>query len=350
MLVTTKNVCIRGISAALPDNEIELTEESPQFSTREIKKTLNMIGTKKVFRALENQTTSDLCFSAAEQLLKDLNWERESVEALVFVTQTPDFILPATSCILQSKLGLSSKCIAFDLSLGCSGYVYGMYVVSQLIESGAIKRALLLVGDTISKMISPSDRSVSLLFGDAGSATAMEYCENAEKISFSLGTDGQGSEHLIVPYGGYRHPNNDISKNRVLQEDGHIRSMEDLFMNGTEVFNFTGEVVPSLLKGIIDYCKWEEENVDFYLLHQANRFMLDFIRKKSGISPEKLLINIEKFGNTSSASIPLLLCDFGDVISKDGGKNIVICGFGVGLSWGAASLSVKNLITSIIYV
>ncbi|NUU60940.1 ketoacyl-ACP synthase III [Paenibacillus agri] len=350
MLIKTKNVSIRGVYAALPNNEIDLSADSPHFSNKEIKKTLNMIGTKKVFRATDKQTTSDLCFSAAEHLLRDMGWEKESVDAIILVTQTPDFILPSTSCILQSKLGLSPKCIAFDISLGCSGYIYGMYIVSQLIQSGAIKRALLLVGDTISKMVSPSDRSVSLLFGDAGTATAMEYCPNAESISFSLGTDGNGAQHLIVPSGGYRQPRDDTSNHRLLQEDGHIRSMEDLFMNGTEVFNFTTETVPVLLKEITDYCAWEEEDVDFYLLHQANRFMLDFLRRKSGISSEKLLINIEKFGNTSSASIPLLLCDFGDVFSKDEKRNIVLCGFGVGLSWGAAALSIDNLTTSIIYV
>ncbi|MWV46624.1 ketoacyl-ACP synthase III [Paenibacillus sp. HJL G12] len=349
-MIKSTHVSIRGICSALPKNKVDLSTDIPYFTTKEIRKTLNVIGTNTVFRALEDQTTADLCTTAAEKVLQDLDWERDTIDALIFLSQTPDYVLPATSCVLQHKLGLSNNCIAFDITLGCSGYVYGLYIVSQLVQSGGIKRALLLVGDTISKLISPQDRSVSLLFGDAGSATALEFSPEVNEISFVMGTDGAGAKSIIVPAGGYRERYNANSMTKILHQDGYLRAHEDLYMNGTEVFNFTSEVVPRLISEILEMHQWTDLDVDYYMMHQANKFILGFLANKCGIDITKVPINIHKFGNTSSASIPLLMTDSEVILNKKDRANLILAGFGVGLSWGAAALTLKNATLSTVYV
>ncbi|NIK76089.1 3-oxoacyl-[acyl-carrier-protein] synthase-3 [Paenibacillus castaneae] len=339
-----ENISIRGIVCALPKNKININDLNDSFSTKEINKISRMTGVKSFYRVSEDQTTSDLCILAAERLLTSLEWDKSNIDGVIFVSQTPDYVLPATACVIQAKLGLSEECIAFDINLGCSGYVYGMMVAAQLIQTGNLKRVLLLVGDTISKIISPEDRSVNFLFGDAGSATALEFERNVSGISVVAGTDGTGEKNLITPARGFRNIRTGDANIRKQATDGNIRSEEDLYMNGSEIFNFTLDRVPQLVANILETHGWETDDVDYLVLHQANKFILDYLANKMDIEKKKILSNIEEYGNTSSASIPLLITTLlRDRVLSNKPVNLCLVGFGVGYSWAASALTVQGL-------
>ncbi len=337
---------IAGICCALPGEAIAINDLNSSHNEKELKKFTKMTGVQTVYRVQKGQTTSDLCLAAAEKLLADLKWDRSSIDGLVFISQTPDYVLPATSCILQDRLGLSTSSFAFDINLGCSGFVYGAWVVSKLL-SPTCRRVLLLNGDTSSTILSSEDASVSLLFGDAGAATAFEYKENVCLSSFVMGTNGSGYNHLIVPGGSGRNPRTKETSIRTVDHDGVIRSQDDLYMNGIEIFNFTLKEVPSLINTILDVHGWKEEDVDYFIFHQANKFLIEQLARKIGISMDKVPISINSYGNTSSASIPLMLIE---VIKERKFNNIdlnfILAGFGVGLSWAAAALNMNDTVCS----
>jgi len=289
---------------------------------------------------------SDLCFAAAERLLADLSWLRESVNILVFVSQTPDYVLPATSCSLHGRLGLSKRCATFDINMGCSGYVYGLWVAAQLLSANGPRRALLLVGDTISRIVSPMDRSTAPLFGDAGSATALEWTEGAAPIFFELGSDGSGQNHLIVPAGGFRQPPTPATSERNAREAGNVRSDEDLYMDGAEIFTFTLREVPPLIRSVLDMASWPLDDVDAFVLHQANRFMIQHVVKRMRIPAEKAVYSLEEYGNTSSASIPLTMIHSLAERLRSQQLRLVLAGFGVGLSWGGAAMQCGPMVVS----
>jgi len=302
-----------------------------------------MIGVKTRRIAESSTCTSDLCFVAAKKLIEDLNWTPETIDGIIFVSQTPDYRLPATSCSIQERLGLSEQCAAFDVNLGCSGYVYGLWIAANFIKTGDMKRVLLLVGDTITKAIAPNDKSTAMLFGDAGSATALEYDESASGVSFVLGTDGKGKENLIISAGGFRNPTTSHNLVRNGKPEGGASSDNDLYMNGGEIFNFTIKRVPALVKDLLDTGNTETKDVDYFVFHQANEFILKHLSKKMKLEKEKCPINIGEFGNTSSASIPLaIVSELSDVLSKSE-KKLAMLGFGVGYSWGGALINVGPL-------
>jgi 3-oxoacyl-[acyl-carrier-protein] synthase-3 len=262
---------------------------------------------------------------------------KDSIDILIFVSQTPDYLLPATACAVHGRLGLSPSCAAFDVNLGCSGYVYGLWLAASLLQAGA-KRALLLVGDTISRVVSPSDRSTALLFGDAGTATVLETSVGAPPIFFELGTDGSGAEHLTVPAGAFRRPSTTATGQRREREGGNVRSDEDLFMNGGEIFAFTMRTVPMLCKTLMQRAGWSMDDADAFVMHQANRFMLQHLAKLMRLPKEKVVMALEDFGNTSSASIPLALSvSLADRLRTSTTK-LVMAGFGVGFSWAGATV------------
>jgi 3-oxoacyl-[acyl-carrier-protein] synthase-3 len=313
------------------------------FGEDEAQKTSNSTGVRQRHIAPEAICTSDLCEAAAQQLLTELAWAKDSIDALIFVSQTPDYLLPASSCSLHGRLGLSKRCAAFDLNLGCSGYVYGLWVASQLMASG-LHRVLLLVGDTISRIVSPSDRSAAPLFGDAGTATALERCDTETPWVFELGTNGSGQEHLIVPAGGFRYPRTDVTAVRTEREGGNIRSDEDLFMDGAEIFAFSLTEVPRLFAQVLAEAGWTAENTDRFIMHQANQFMLKHLAKRMKLPTEKVVLALEEFGNTSSASIPLAMTHSLAVELREDSLRLLLAGFGVGLSWGAVALSCGPMI------
>lgn len=334
-------VDLKGIACAVPDNIIENASYYDKYGQEAVDKFINITGVKKRCISIKEQTASDLCFVAANNLINTLKWEKDSIDCILFISQTPDYKLPATSCVLHKRLGLSEKCIAFDVNLGCSGYVYGLYIACSLIKSGNLNRVLLLAGDTISKVVSPEDRSTSMLFGDAGSATALERTKgnkSSKSIKFALKTKGQGFGNIIIPYGGFR--NIEGEQSRTLRQEGIIRSDYDLYMNGTEVFNFTINDVPSTINEFIELQGIPKDGIDIFIPHQANLFMLKHIAKKIQISLDKMAVSLDRFGNTSIASIPITIVDtLTNKYNKSTDKlNILLAGFGVGLSWGVVFL------------
>lgn len=341
---TAAGVRICGIASAIPENTLHEADVVGQFGEADGRKIIDSVGVKTRHVVDDSTCTSDLCFSATERILDELNWERDSIDVLIFVTQTPDYVLPATSCSLHGRLGLGKGCIAFDVNLGCSGYVYGLAMAAQFLGAGNIKRALLLVGDTASRIVNAQDRSAAPLFGDAGTATALEFDVTAPDMFFDLGTDGAGEEHLKIPAGCFRQPSTGETCQASERENGNIRSDEDLFMNGAEVFMFTLSEVPGLVKRTLAGAGWTKDDVDGVVLHQANAFMLNHLRKRMKLDEEKFILALEDYGNTSSASIPLAISHTWAESPIDGPLKLVLGGFGVGWSWGGAAVICENVV------
>lgn len=332
---TISNIRIVGIASAVPDGSAEISAGSA-LSEKELSKIAASTGVKRRHVVESDVCTSDLCQAAAEQLLNEAGWSRESVDVLIFVSQTPDYLLPATACALHGKLQLASSCAAFDVNLGCSGYVYGLWLAANLLNGGA-RRALLLAGDTISRIVSPLDRSVAYLFGDAGTATLVEYRPDAPAMYFELGTAGSAMQHLIVPAGGFRHPGTPDTARRTEREGGNVRSDQDLLMNGGEIFAFTMSKVPAMCRAVLQTANWPMDSVDAFVMHQANRFMLQHLSKQMRIPEGKFILALENYGNTSSASIPLAISDRLREGLRSHSARLLLAGFGVGFSWAAVA-------------
>lgn len=337
------HVALRGVVACVPGDPQPVRDFSAPFGTSEIDKMIAAVGLDAVHRAPPGVTAGDLCAHAAEHLMADLGWARESIGGVILVTQTPDHVLPATACVVHGQLGLPTTAFAFDVNLGCSGYVYGLWLAAQLVAAGGARRVLLLAGDTVSHLLSPEDQSVALLFGDAGSATALEHDPHAPPMYFALGTDGQGARDLVVPAGGFRERAAVGASDRV-GAPGARRAPTDLFMDGLAVFNFTLGRVPELVETVLVESGWARDSVDAYLFHQANGFMLGKIARKLKLAPERVPVNIGRYGNTSVASIPLLLADaVAGIVTGPAPARLVLAGFGVGLSWAGAAVTASGL-------
>lgn len=333
-----KNVRIAGISAGVPKKTIcnlELKDISKDYDAQAYVETTGVLE-----RRLDSLTTADLCLPAAETLIADLGWNRDNIDALIFVSQNTDYIEPATACILQDKLGLSNECYAEDIALGCSGWVYGLSNVAALLASGAIKKALLLAGDA-KRRYEPTDS----LFGYAGTVTAMEYIEGAEGLKFHFGTDGSGYDAIIIPDGGAR---NQISYKSFVEENiyGQIKNRLQLRMKGMDVFSFGITTAPKSVKKLAEHFGFDYSSADYLILHQANMMMNNKIAKKLKFSPDKVPSSMYNFGNTSSASIPLTMVTSINKELRNGIKKIIACGFGVGLSWGTVYFSTDNIVVS----
>lgn len=339
-----KNIKLVGVSGAVPARS--KSNKDIHGDLLEIEKTAEIVGVKSRYVCPDDICASDLCYFAAERLLDEIRWDRDSVDALIFLSQTHDYLLPATSCVLQKKLNLSVTCATFDMSLGCSGYIYGLLVAYSLIAETGIRRVLLLVGDTISKILSPYDMPANVLFGDAGTASAIEFDKDSVDSFITVGTDGAGFSSLIVEVGGFRKQKSTYTGIRKPgPKDKILRSEEELFMDGSAVFSFALSKVTPLVKNLLSLSNHEIKEVDYWLFHQANKFMLEHLINKLGILPEKSLMNIDRFGNTSPPSIPLLMVSENlQHLSKNQQLKLCLVGFGVGFSWGAALLEARNLI------
>lgn len=331
------NVEIVGISTAVPKKiQSNLGANSSEGVSYNADDFINTTGVRER-RNDKDIHTSDLCASAAEKLIASLNWEKKEIDALILVTQTGDYILPATSCILQDRLGLSKECYCADIGLGCSGWVYGLSNVASLMQTGNIRKALLLVGDT--GLFSPDD---DLLFGSAGTATAIEYKKNASPLFFNMGTDGSGHDAIIIPHGGAVHPF--CQESLELHEiEGHWYNSIQSQMKGMDVFSFGITTAPKTVKNLAKHYGFEVLDADYLILHQANKKMNDMIIKKLKFTPETAPISLDEFGNTSCASIPVTLVTRLSEKLSNGIVKIMACGFGVGLSWGAVFFETKNI-------
>ncbi len=319
-------VRIRGVVSAVPSRTFDNLKDTVGFTEDEVRKVVGMAGVKARRMAGESVCSSDLCQAAAERLLDEIGWSRDSVDALIMVTQSPDYFLPSTACLLQTKLGLPTSCAAFDVGLGCSGYPYGLYLGALMLSGGGIKRALVLHGETPARFADESDRSVSLLFGDAGSATALEPGDGEAEApwSFVLHSDGAGFEDLIIPGGGFRDR---------FPED---RRKYCVSMNGANIFNFSLKRVPPVIQDTLDLAGVRKEDVDYYILHQSNQFIMRHLTKKLGIPEAKAPLTLADFGNTGGPSIPLTIARGGLVRPPDRSLTLMLIGYGVGLSWASA--------------
>lgn len=341
---SVSGVRLAGVASAVPEPTRSADDLAALFGPEDSQKIVDSVGVQTRHIAGDSTCTSDLCEAAAARILADLGWSPGSIDALVLVTQTPDYVLPATACSLHQRLGMGPHCLAFDVNQGCSGYVYGLAVVSRLLGAGTVKRALLLAGDTLTRLVSPVDRSAAPLFGDAGTATALECDDSAPEMFFDLGTDGAGVEHLLTPAGGFRTPRSPQTTRRTERENGNIRSDADLFMDGGEVFMFTLSSVPGLVKRTLKGAGWERDNVDAVVLHQANAFMLGHLRKRLKLSEEQFPVALSDYGNTASASIPLAMSHSWASESPMGRKKLVLGGFGTGWSWAGAAIESDGLV------
>lgn len=335
-----KNIEITGISTAVPVTEKRTDDFTGQFGDENVQKFKKMTGVEKIHISKSEQTASDLGFIASKHLLEKKAADPSSIGALIFVTQTPDYKIPSTSCVIHKRLGLSKDCVVFDINLGCSGYVYGLQTICALMNSSNITRALLVAGDTLSKMVSPLDRSAVMLFGDAGTATLLEKTGKDSEITSALRTDGNGYRAIIQQAGSYRNPLS--SSERTEWPDGNTRSDFDLYMNGTDVFNFTISEVPGLINDFMQSENKTSEDYDCLVMHQANLFILKQISKRTKFSTDKTAVSIDLFGNTSVASIPLTLSHIYGNETENIEKKLLLAGFGIGLSWGVVSVKMST--------
>jgi 3-oxoacyl-[acyl-carrier-protein] synthase-3 len=345
MKVQIEGISIKSISSCFPKKILNLENLKNEFGESEVNKIIKTTGIASV-RVVDNITTSsDLCEFAAKKLIEINNVNTDEIDALIFVSQTADYKIPQTSHILQSKLHLKEDTICFDLPIGCNGYIYGLFQASVLINSKACKKVLLLSGDTTTKVINNKDRSLKMVFGDGGSATLIEV--GTDVLSFIIYSDGSQYKDLIIPDGGSRNPYNIQSRNLTYDQEGNGRTSMDLFMDGMAIFNFAIKRVPSLIDEIIMYSKWNKDEIDLFALHQANKFMIDYLRKKCKIPIEKMPVVVDGIGNTGPATIPILLTE--SLFEQNKLKKVILCGFGVGLSWGAVTcnLSKTNIIKTI---
>ena len=340
-----KNVRIAGIAAGVPQNVSsnlhpeDNTMMSKDYSPEDYVKTTGVIE-RRTSSAL---TTSDLSYAAAEKLISDLGWDKGEIEALVFVSQTADYILPATACILQDRLGLNKECMAFDVSLGCSGWVYGLSAVAGLMDKG-VKKALLLAGDARPR-VKLGGEVRDPLFGSAGTATAVVFDESYEGLKFHFGTDGSGFDAIITPDGGSR---GQITEKSFVKEDveGIMKCRLQTRMQGMDVFSFGITTAHKSVKKLGEHFGFDYQNYDYFVFHQANMKMNNMIAKKLKLEPERVPSCMHHFGNTSSASIPLTIVTELKEKCENTPSKFICCGFGVGLSWGTVAFETDSLVIS----
>jgi 3-oxoacyl-[acyl-carrier-protein] synthase-3 len=326
---------ISQIDYHLPEAVLDNSELAAVFGDWSAEKIADKTGISQRRIAAKGECASDLAFAAADKLLTSAAIERSAVDFLLLCTQSPDYFLPTTACLLQSRLGLSTKCGALDFNLGCSGYVYGLGLAKGLIESGQARNVLLLTGETYSKYIHPGDRSVRTLFGDAGSATLVQGRQSSEESigPFIYGTDGAGAENLIVSGGAHRHVC--AASNSDEGAEGSTPGPANLYMNGAEIFSFTLKSVPAAVNAILQKSGLAIDHIDLFVFHQANEFMLKHLRNKIGIPEDKFVVAMKDVGNTVSATIPIALKESVESGRLKEGMTVLLVGFGVGYSWGA---------------
>jgi 3-oxoacyl-[acyl-carrier-protein] synthase-3 len=341
-----KNIGITGLAAAVPKNTIDNYNYTQFFDKDDVKEIVDKVGIKERRFAPEGMCASDLCFAAAEQLINDMAINKDEIDLLIFVSQTPDYKMPATSIILQHRLGLGKHTAAFDISLGCSAFIYGLSVVYALMQSGGFRKALLLDGETRSRVYSPKDRKTAFLFGDGGVAALIEKDEKFGDSFFSLNSDGSLSDLIKMDAGGYRNPSSVESlAEKVVDEHGNIRTDEQGYMNGPDVFNFVLSEIPKNFKSVLETSNNTNETIDFNVFHQANDYMNNYLAKKLKLESDKVPSCIAHFGNTSSVSIPLTIVS--QLQNKlEGSKKLMLCGFGVGMSWATAQINVQDCYVS----
>jgi len=325
-LVKTSGARIAAVCTCVPSRRFDNLTDSAEFSDEEIRKVTGMAGVAARRLAGDTVCSSDLCVAAAQRTLDRLGWKPDSIDALILVTQTPDFFLPSTACVVHHRLGLADHCAAFDVGLGCSGYPYGMWLAAMMLQGGGVRRALVLHGETPTRFSDKSDRSVSLLFGDAGSATALEAVDPGSTADwhYALHSDGSGYNTMIIESGGFR------------DRFGSDPRKHCVHMNGALIFNFTIKRVPALIDETLAGAGMSSNDIDYFIFHQSNQFIMKHLCVKQALSLEKVPIILKEYGNTGGVSIPLTLTEGKLIRPKDRALRLMLLGYGVGLSWGSA--------------
>ena len=340
-----KNVNIAGVAMAVPEHTVK-TADIDLFTQEEADTFDKTVGIKSRHIAPDTMCASDMCQAAGEKLLEELGWEKESINALIFESVTGDYRTPPTSCLLQYRMGLSEDCFCVDIPMGCCGCMYAMTVAGNLLQAGTIKRALLLVGDTALRMGSMKDKSRVPLFGDAGTAMALEYDENAKPVVIEFHTDGSGYKALMTPHGGFRHP---FTAESLVEEDfGHgiVRAPMHTLIEGMSVFSFAISKPPRSVQNFLEREGIDkDQDIDYFLIHQANKLIVDRVVKKLKLPLDKVPYNLEEFGNLGGASIPsLMVTRLRERLQSDNPTRLLCSSFGLGLSWGTMLLDVKRLV------
>ena len=328
----TRSAVIRAITSCVPAHKFDNLIDSTDFEKAEVEKVVGMAGVKTRHLADESICSSDLCLAAARDILAALQWPADTIDALIMVTQSPDFLLPSTACLIHRDLGLHDGCAAFDVGLGCSGYPYAIWLAAMMLQTPGFRRALVLHGETPARFASHSDRSVALLFGDAGSATALEAADAScnGKWWFNLHTDGSGYDDLIIRGGGFR------DRFPADREACYVQ------MNGKNIFNFTIKRVPPLIDDTLTAAAMTRDQIDYYIFHQSNRFIMRHLAKKVGLPEEKTPLTIAEFGSTGGPSVPLTITRGNLNRPTDRELQILLLGYGVGLSWASALLTLPQ--------
>lgn len=327
---------IKAISYYLPEKIVTNEEIVADFPEWTVEKIAEKVGVRQRHVVSDDETATDLAIRASERLFdENPGIKRENIDFIVFCTQSPDYFLPSSACIIQDRLGIPTSCGAFDFNLGCSGYVYGLAIAKGLIVGGIAKNILLLTGETYNKYLHPRDKGNRTIFGDAATATVVSTEGFAEIEEFALGTNGVGANNLIVKTGASRHyeKSGDLS----FDENGNPCSSDHLFMNGSEIFTFTQKNVPIVVNETLEKNGLTKENINMFIFHQANSYMLNFLRKKIKITEDKFFVNMSEIGNTVSNSIPIALYDAHKKNLLHG--HVLLCGFGVGYSWAGCILN-----------
>jgi 3-oxoacyl-[acyl-carrier-protein] synthase-3 len=339
-----QNVSIRGVAACVPEH-IEDNLTIPVFKDGEAERVIAQTGIERKHTILPNSgiTVSDLCASAFERLISDLKWERTTLDILVLVSSAGDYITPPTANVLHGKLGLPESCICFDIRQGCPGWIVGLNVLSSMLATGNYKRAILLCGDASTLLNSPLDKETRPLFGDAGTATALEYDESAPVIEFEHGSRGADFEAIISPVGGLRNPLKEDSIKFKEYGEHLVRRDIDCTLDGMGVFSFGLSVVPKSFTALVDKFQINVDNIDCFLFHQANNYMNEKIRKKLKLDPTKVPYSLKDFGNTSCASIPLTLVTQRRTEYSNSPMDTIACAFGVGLAWGSCHFKTDKI-------
>lgn len=333
-----ENIEIAGMAAVVPDNLFAKKEFCEEFDIEAVEKFIKSTGIHSVYRALEKQTAGDLGYEAANHLLDSLKVERSKIGIMLFVTQSPDYRRPATACVLQKRLGLPISCAAMDIGLGCSGFIYGHHTMEALLQLSDSDYGLLILGETASKLVNPRDKSIAMMYGDAGAAVLYKKCKGAKGYTL-LKSDGTRFKDIILPAGGFR----DMYPKRetVLCSDGIERTKYDIHMDGISVFSFSTTDVPETINEYLEKTETAIQDYDLVLLHQANRFIIQQIGRKIKAPLSKVPISLDRYGNTGGISIPLTICDYKEEQRPKKEKmKILASGFGIGLSWGVTSFEI----------
>lgn len=328
------------IAYHLPEQILDnaaLVAEFPEWTEEKI---LEKTGIASRRIAADEECSSDLAVKAAEKLFSKGACRPEDIDYTLVCTQSPDYLLPTTACLIQDRLGIPKSSGAFDFNLGCSGYVVGLGIAKGLIESSQARNVLLLTAETYSRFIHPKDKSVRSLFGDAAAATLISRHDGDTSCigPFVNGTDGSGGKHLIVPAGGMRRPRGHETGIATERESGNFRSDDNLYMNGSEIFTFTLKAIPRVFQALLERADLTVEQLDLVVFHQANTFMLEHLRRKIGIPEEKFVVALRDFGNTVSSTIPIALAEARAQGRICPGSRIALLGFGVGYSWSGTIL------------